>query len=385
VIDRYPNIDRLNRLFRDFPVVALIGARQVGKSTLAREFAAAQPPGAWFDLESHLDVARLESPLQALAPLTGLVVFDEIHRRPDLFDSLRVLADRPGRPASFLVLGSASPELSRQSAESLAGRIAYVELGGFDLAEVGASAIERRWLRGGFPRAFLAESDEASAEWREQFIRSYLERDLPGYGFRLDAMTMRRFWTMLAHYHGQTWNGSELGRAFGVTEKTVHRYLDVLGATFMVRRLAPWFENVSKRQVKAPKVYLADSGVLHALLGLRTTEDLRRHPKVGASFEGFALEQVVARLGAKPQECFFWGLHSGGELDLLVVRGNRRLGFEFKSTDSPRSERGMHGAITTLGLERLDVIHAGQLTWPIAEGIRAVALCRILEDLEPLS
>jgi predicted AAA+ superfamily ATPase len=385
VIERPGHLARLRSLLDQFPVVGLIGARQVGKTTLAMALADERGNEVTrFDLENPRHLYRLEDPMFALESLTGLVVLDEIQLRPELFPVLRVLADRKGTPARFLVLGSASPELLRQTSETLAGRIAYHELEGLSLEEVGMERIEPLWLRGGFPRSFLAPSDPASRLWREQSIRTYLERDLSELGIQLPSTTMRRFWTMLAHYHGEIWNGSELARAFGVSQKTVRGYLDTLCSTFMAKRLDPWHENVAKRQVKSPKVYLADSGILHTLLGLDSREDLLEHPKVGASWEGFAIGEVTAHLGARPEECFFWKLHSGAELDLLVRRGNIRRGFELKLTSSPRVTPSMRAALESLGLEELIVIHAGTESYPLAPRIRAVALVRLREEVEPL-
>ena len=307
-----------------------------------------------------------------------------MQRRPDLFPVLRVLADRPEHPARFLILGSASPEFLRQSSETLAGRIIYQELGGFALDEVGARNLPSLWLRGGFPRSYLAAGDAASLEWRRGLIRTFLDRDLPQLGVTIPAPTLHRFWTMVAHYHGQTWNGSELARALDVSQPTVRRYLDLLTAALVVRQLQPWYEDIGKRQVKSPKVYITDCGLLHALLDVETREDLERHPKVGASWEGFALGELLTRLGAFPEECFFWATHSGAELDLLVVRGSRRLGFEFKRTTAPRLTPSMRTALDDLKLERLDLIHAGENTFPLSERARAIPLQRIWEDLEPL-
>jgi predicted AAA+ superfamily ATPase len=372
-------------LLQEFPIVGLVGARQVGKTTLARALAAeAGEPVTHFDLENPRHLYRLEDPLFALEDLRGLVILDEVQLRPQLFPVLRVLADRDGVRARFLVLGSASPELLRQSSESLAGRIAYHELGGFELAEVGVEAVERLWLRGGFPLSFLANSEEASSRWRRQFIRTYLERDLSELGIQLPSSTMRRFWTMLAHYHGELWNGSELARAFGVSQKTTQGYLDTLCSTFMARRLEPWHENVAKRQVKSPKIYLSDTGLLHTLLGLESREDLLEHPKVGASWEGFAIGEIAHHLGARSEECFFWKLHSGAELDLLIRRGNTRRGFEVKLTSAPKVTPSMRSALENLQLEELVVVHAGRESYPLAEGIRAVALERLQEDVAPL-
>ncbi|HLX06648.1 MAG TPA: DUF4143 domain-containing protein, partial [Thermoanaerobaculia bacterium] len=283
-----------------------------------------------------------------------------------------------------LVLGSASPDLLKQTSESLAGRIVYHELEGFALDEVGVGARDRLWVRGGFPRSFLGESDEASAEWRRAFVRTFLERDLPQLGVTIPAETLRRFWTMLAHYHGQVWNGAEIARAFGIALTTVRRYLDLLTAALMLRQLQPWHANIAKRQVRSPKIYLADSGLLHALLGLGTLRDLEGHPKVGASWEGFALGEILVRLGAHPEESFFWATHGGAELDLLVVRGNRRLGFECKRTSAPRLSPSIRSALADLALDRLDVVHAGDHTYPLADRVRALALSRLYDDLEPL-
>ncbi|MBI3180391.1 MAG: ATP-binding protein, partial [Deltaproteobacteria bacterium] len=330
------------------------------------------------------DLARLSDPMLALAGLRGVIILDEIQRRPELFPILRVLVDRPRRPARFIVLGSASPDLLRQSSETLAGRIAYHELSGFSLREVGARVLARLWLRGGLPPSYLARSDAKSFAWRQQYIRTFLERDLPQLGIGLPAATLGRFWSMLAHYHGQTWNASEFGRAFGVADHTVRRYLDTLTQTFMVRQLLAWVENVGKRQVRAPKIYLTDSGLLHALLDIRDRDGLERHPKVGASWEGFAMGQVIGRLGVDARECFSWGTHQGAGLDLLVVRGGKRLGFEFKRTTAPFVTRSMHIAMQDLGLTHLDVIYLGDTTFSLARNIRAVAGKRIGLDLQPL-
>ena len=385
MIPRNEELARLRGLLRRHPVVGISGARQVGKSTLARMLIADWPgPTTLFDLENIEDQARLAEPMLALKPLRGLVVIDEIQRSPDLFTVLRVLADRPGRPSRFLVLGSASPELLRQGSESLAGRIVYQELGGFALAEVGAEQHRRLWLRGGLPRSYLARSLAESHEWRAAFVRTFLERDLPQLGFILNSNVLRRFWTMLAHCHGQVWNASEFGRSFGVADTTARNHLDRLASALVVRQLLPWHENISKRQVKAPKVCVADSGLLHSLLNLPTMADLEAHPKLGASWEGFVLDQVVRRLRATREECFFWATHGGAELDLLVFRGNVRLGFEFKRTSAPRITPAMRQAISDLHLRRLDVIHAGDQTFPLAGNVRAVAVERLLHDVNPL-
>lgn len=283
-----------------------------------------------------------------LSDLRGLVVIEEVQRRPEIFQALRVLADRRPLQTRFLVLGSASPDLLRQSSESLAGRIAVHALDGFDLGEVGPQGLDRLWLRGGFPSSFLARSDDASFAWRRNFVQTFVERDLPQLSVRIPAPTLSRFWAMLAHYHAQIWNGSEFARSFGVSDKTVRHYLDMLASAFVVQVLPPWHANLGKRQVKSPKVYIRDSGLLHTLLYIRDRRDLERHPKVGASWEGYALHQITRRLGALPQECRFWSVHSGAEIDLLWVRGRRRWGFEFKRTSSPALSRSLMSAVETL-------------------------------------
>jgi predicted AAA+ superfamily ATPase len=385
MIDRKAERTVLRRLLAANPVVAMLGARQVGKTTLARSYLEHQSrPSTHFDLERAQDLARLEDPELALGGLRGTVVLDEIQRRPELFPTLRVLVDRPRNPVRFLVLGSASPELLRQSSESLAGRIAYHELSGFTLDEVGIEKLDRLWQRGGFPRSYTANSNAKSYAWRENFVRTFLERDLPQLGFRFSAGTLERFWAMLAHYHGQVWNASEFARAFGVSHHVTRRYLDALQATFMVRILQPWFENIGKRQVKSPKVYIRDSGLLHCLLELRSLRDLERHPKVGASWEGFMLEAVMHQLGVEGRRCYFWRTHTGAELDLLVTHGRKRYGFEIKRTTAPRVTPSMRSALDDLALVRLDVIHAGTETFPLAKKIRAVAATRLLADLKPL-
>jgi len=316
-----------------------------------------------------------------------LVVLDEIQLRPDIFPLLRVLADRADAPARFLILGSAAPELLKHTAESLAGRVVFHELGGLELSEIASSTsapdwLDTRWLRGGFPRALLATDAQLSREWREAFIRTYLERDLPQLGIHLPALTLRRFWTMLAHYHGQTWNGSELARALGVSDKTVSRYLDILEGTFMAFRLMPWHANVGKREVKAPKVYVADTGLLHSLLGICERDALLAHPKCGASWEGFIVREVVRRTGAKRGEAFFWGVHAGAELDLLILQEGRRLGFEVKLTKSPQVTASMRSAKEVLRLDHLYVVcHGEGNSWPLAEGVTAVpAACLATEQ-----
>ena len=385
MIPRSRHLDRLEGQLRAFPVVAILGPRQVGKTTLAHELLARAGGGTRFDLEDPDDLARLGEPKLALSRLRGLVVIDEVQRHQGLFEILRVLADRPGCPARFLVLGSASPDLLRQSSETLAGRIAYHDLSGFSLEEVGANSLPALWLRGGFPRSFLAETDGSSSDWRRSFVRTFLERDLPSLGVRISSTTLHRFWQMLAHYHAQTWNGAELARAFGVSAMTVRSYLDTLNSALVVRLLQPWHENIAKRQVKSPKVYLADQGLLHTLLGISSRDDLEGSPKVGASWEGFAIQEVVTRLDARPDECFFWATHAGAELDLIVVRGRTRLGFEMKRTSAPKTTRSMRAAQETLKLEHLYVVHAGEHRFPLDDAITALPLDHVWSDLHRLA
>jgi hypothetical protein len=385
MIPRRSHLKAVDKAIRRFPVVAITGARQVGKTTLARELAKKFAGSVhYFDLEDAADLGRFADPSLTLKRLRGLVVVDEVQRVPDLFPLLRVLSDRRPLPARFLVLGSASPDLLRQSSESLAGRIHYHELPGFSLDEVGTEKQGELWIRGGFPRSFLARSGDESHQWRMDFIKTFLERDIPQLGSRIPSATLRRFWTMIAHYHGQLWNGAELGRAFGVAHSTVRNYLDLLTSALVIRQLPPWHENVSKRQVKSPKIYISDSGLLHGLLDVRTQRDLEGNPKVGASWEGFALAETIHHLGAKQPECYFWATHGGAELDLLVVRGSTRLGFEFKRTSSPKATRSMHTVLEDLGLDRLDVLYPGDETYSLTRDIRAVGLRRLGEDVKPL-
>lgn len=381
MIERSGHIRAVLASLEDFPVVALLGARQVGKTTLARQIAEQwQGQAHHFDLEDPDDVARLSDASFVLRRLQGLVVLDEIQLRPDLFALLRVLADRGDTPARFLILGSAAPELLRHTAESLAGRVAFHELHGLGLDELPANALDALWLRGGFPRAFLARDDKASHTWRAAFMRTYLERDLPQLGLNLPALTMRRFWTMVAHYHAQTWNSSELARALGVSDKTVSRYLDILEGTYMAWRLRPWHSNQGKREVKAPKVYVADTGLLHSLLGIDTESNLLAHPKCGASWEGFATREIIRHTQAGRDNTYFWGLHSGAELDLLIDRAGQRLGFEIKLTRSPKITPSMRAAQQALGLDHLYVVcHSDAPITPLAEGISAVPLQRLRE------
>lgn len=358
-------------------VVALIGARQSGKTTLARQFVSPDSPN-YFDLEDLTSIARLDEPMIALRDLRGLIVIDEIQRRPELFPILRVLCDREPLPARFLILGSASPDVIRSSSGSLAGRVETIPIRGFSLSEVGVESLSIHWLRGGFPLSFLAASEEDSIAWRKNFIQMLLERDLPQWGVRIPAVTLLRFWTMLAHYHGQVWNNAEPARSMGVSEPTVRNYLDILEAIFMVRILQPWHANLNKRQVKAPKIYFRDSGLLHYLLGIRSELDLQTHPKSGASWEGYAIEEILG--ATAPDEAYYWATHSGAELDLLLFKDALRIGVECKRVDAPRLTSSMRSAFHDLELDHLYVVYPGPLAYPIAEKISALPITHLVSS-----
>ena len=379
MIRRVQALEVLTIALAENPVCALLGPRQCGKTTLARRLAEKRK-AHYFDLEAATSRARLEqAPELVLSELRGLVVVDEIQQLPGLFTTLRPLADRHDVPARFLILGSASPELVKGASESLAGRVGFVDLGGFGLGEVGADEVPTLWLRGGFPRSFLAASEAASARWRQSFIRTFLERDIPQLGIRIPAEALRRFWMMVAHYHGQIWNGAELARSFGVSETTVRNYLDLLTGTFLLRQLPPWFENLGKRQYKAPKVYVRDTGLLHSLLGIRSREELQGHPKLGASWEGFAVEQVLSVAGAA--EAFYWGTHAGAELDLVLFRGGQRYGVEFKHADAPVMTKSLHIALEDLKLEAAWIVYPGHEAYPVHEKVRVCPLAQLLDEL----
>jgi predicted AAA+ superfamily ATPase len=385
MIERSAHLQAVKRLLVSFPVVGLLGARQVGKTTLADSLARqVGGPRTRFDLEDPRSVAQLADPMLTLGPLKGLVILDEIQHRPELFSSLRVLADRRPIRAKFLVLGSASPNLLQQSSESLAGRIAYHHLPGLAFWEVGAKNLGKLWLRGGFPRAFLARSERESFEWRQAFLRTFLQRDLPELGISAGMQSMFRFWSMLAHSHGQLWNSSEIGRSMGLADTTVRSYLDKMTDAFMMRQLQPWYENIAKRQVRGPKVYVRDSGLLHTLLDLRTTKNLDVHPKSGSSWEGFVIDQATQILGATLEECFFWRTHTGAELDLLVIRGQRRIGIEIKRTTAPTITPSMRIAIEDLKLTEFHVVHAGNVSFRLSKDIHAVALQDLPGAFKPL-
>lgn len=357
-------------------VALLIGPRQCGKTTLARQFVPADSIN-YFDLEDPISLARLEQPMTALQGLTGLVVIDEVQRRPELFPVVRVLCDRTPLPARFLILGSAAVDMLRQTSETLAGRVEIIRMGGFSLAEIGAEMQARHWLRGGFPPAFLAASDADSLAWRRNFIQTFLERDLPQLGIAIPGASMFRFWNMLAHYHGQTWNTAEAARTLDASESVMRRYLDLLTGAFMVRQLQPWFANLGKRQVKSPKLYFRDSGILHQMLGIRDERDLWIHPKSGASWEGYVIEEVFK--AAEPDEAYFWATHAGAELDLLIFKDGRRIGIECKRLDAPRLTPSMRTALTDLQLDHLIVFYPGMRPYPLTEQVTVLPLTALAQ------
>lgn len=376
MIKRERMAGRVREILRIHPIGALLGPRQCGKTTLAR-WITEDTPSSYFDLEDPVDLRRITAPMTVLRELSGLVVIDEVQRRPDLFPLLRVLADRPESDTRFLLLGSASPDLVKGVSESLAGRIGFIDLSGFDLTEIGPENASGLWVKGGFPRSFLADTDATSAAWRDSFVRTFLERDIPGMGITIPAETLGRFWRMVAHFHGQIWNAAQFARSIGSSENTARRYLDILVGAYMVRALPPWLENLGKRQVKAPKVYLRDPGILHALLGLTDLSDVRGHPKLGASWEGFVLEQVLSL--SESREAYFWATHAGAELDLMIPTRGLRFGFEIKYADAPGRTRSMLTALEDLSLEHIWVVYPGKETYQLHERITAIPLTRLPE------
>lgn len=375
-IRRTAELEALKRLLKDNPIVAILGPRQCGKTTLSHQFSSRWPSDVTtFDLENPRDIERLRDPLLALDDVGGLIIIDEIQRRPDIFPILRVLADRPSG-AKFLILGSASRDLIRQSSESLAGRISYMEMGGFSLKDVGGEKIEKLWVRGSFPRSFLASSEASSFRWRQDFIATFLERDIPQLGLNIPARSLGRFWAMIAHYHGQIFNASEIGRSLGMSDHTAQRYLDLLSGTFMVRQLRPWHYNTKKRLIKRPKIYFRDSGILHTLLSLETKKDITSHPKLGASWEGFALEEIILNLGLREEDAFFWGVHTGAELDLVFEKKGKLYGVEVKYAQAPSMTPSMRFAFEELPLKHLWVVYPGREEYSLSKRITVVPLVK---------
>lgn len=370
-------INKIASLSQQFPAVCLLGARQVGKTTLAKQFAELSRQTVHiFDLEREQDIAILENPQLAFGQLEGLIVIDEIQRRPNLFPALRVLIDSPPKNQRWLLLGSASRELLHQSSESLAGRIAYLEVQPFDYNET--HEMENLWSRGGYPQSYLAKSSEDSFEWRRQYVKTFLEQDIPNLGIRIPTANLRRFWMMLAHYHGNVFNAEELSRSLGINSKSIKHYLDILSETFMVRQLQPWWENISKRQVKSPKIYFRDSGLLHYLLDIENTDLLQRHPKLGASWEGFALEEIIRSFHVEAERCYYWATHQEAKLDLLIFHQGKRLGFEFKHSDAPKLTKSMKTAFEDLKLDELTVIYPGTRAYSLTDKIEVVSLSDFL-------
>ncbi len=381
MIKRDSLIGEVRSAIRRSRAVALIGPRQCGKTTLARQLVSVDSPN-YLDLEDPSSLARLDQPMTALRGLKGLVVIDEVQRRPDLFPVLRVLTDRKPLPARFLLLGSASPELLRQSSESLAGRIETLTMGGFSLAEIGKAAHARHWRRGGFPPSYLARSEADSLVWRRNFIQTFLERDLPQWGIGAPSTALLRFWTMLAHFHGQIWNAAEPARSLGVSEPTVRRYLDILSGVFMARQLLPWHANLKKRQVKAPKIYFRDSGLLHFLLGIRSEKDLLGHPKSGSSWEGYVVEETIKAV--EPDEVYYWATHGGAEIDLILLKRGRMLGVECKRADAPRMTPSMRTALNELKLEQIAVVYPGTMRYSLDERVAVVPLEAVADGMKGL-
>jgi predicted AAA+ superfamily ATPase len=379
IMQRTIYLNQITQHLRVQPICAILGARQVGKTTLARQFAANYAQKVeFFDLENPTHLASLQTPLLTLSKYPDcLVVIDEIQRRPDLFPILRVLVDDPVKKYTFLILGSASRDLIRQSSETLAGRIGYIELPPFTLLDVSDS--DKLMLRGGFPRSYLATLDTDSFLWREGYIMAFLERDLPSFGFNVSAQLMHRFWMMLCFYHGQIFNAQEIAKSLMLSDKTVTSYLDILAGTFMIRILQPWFENIKKRQVKTPKIYFRDSGIFNTLSSIHSLQELAKTPKIGPLWEGFALEEVINCLQIKGTDCYFWSTHNEAELDLLVFKNGKRFGFEFKYSDSPKVTKSMNIALSDLKLDHLYVIFPGTLSFAMDEKITACGLDLIKE------
>jgi uncharacterized protein len=376
MVDRNKYIELVTTALGRSPVVAILGPRQCGKTTLATQVTR-QIEASFFDLESQPDISRLQNPELTFRDTEGLIVIDEIQVMPELFSTLRVLVDREQKNGRFLILGSASPALLKSASESLAGRIEFIDLSGFNASEIGTDKFLDLWVRGGFPRSYLADTSADSAAWREGFVRTFLERDIPQLGITIPAPAMRRFWTMLAHYHGQTWNGNELARAMGLTAKTVSRYLDILTGTYMVRQLQPWHENLGKRQVKAPKIYLSDSGVLHSLLGLLDFNTLNAHPRLGASWEGFVINSVLEMV--RPGAAYFWSTYQGAKIDLLFFKSGKRYGIEVKFSESPTLTKSLHVAMNDLRIDQAWVVHPGDVSFRLEERVTALAFADIEE------
>ena len=383
-IKRSKEIKLLKNRLKESPVVAILGPRQCGKTTLSKQFASTVSSNKihFFDLEDYRDLSRLDNSTLALENLSGYIIIDEIQRKPELFPIIRVLVDKDPS-VRYLILGSASRDLIAQSSETLAGRISYIEMGGFTLEDISVKQTDKLWIRGGFPRSFLSKSEKTSFNWRQDFIRTFLERDIPALGLNIPTKTLRRFWVMLSHYHGQIFNASEIGKSLSISDNTARRYLDILSGTFLVRQLQPWFYNTKKRIVKRPKIYFRDSGILHALLSLEKPLDIMRHPKLGSSWEGFALEQVIDHLNLHEEDVFFWAVHTGAKLDLVFSKHGKLWGIEIKYSDVPKVTKSMSSAIGELSLEHLWIIYPGRETYPLNENISAISI-ETLHKIKPV-
>lgn len=379
MIHRASYLQAISEALENNPICALLGPRQCGKTTLARAFSSRVQDLAYFDLEDVVDRSILQNPMLALSKLHGFVIIDEIQRQAELFEVLRVLADRPGNRTKFLILGSAALQLVKSASETLAGRVGFVDLSGFDLQELGPETSITLWSRGGFPRSFLSKSDSASFKWRNDFIRTFLERDIPQLGIKVPTETLRRFWTMLAHYHGAVWNAAEFARSLATSQGTARRYLDILAGAYMVRQLQPWHANIKKRQVKSPKVYLRDSGLVHALLAIQNHDQLISHPKLGASWEGFVIEQIIDI--SHSRDIYFWKTQAGAELDLLMFSKGKAVGYEVKYADAPKTTKSMRIAISDLGLHHLYVVYPGQKTYRLDDRISCLSIDKLAEHL----
>src|SRR3990167_5501241 len=380
-MERKEILEQINHQFQVNSAVALLGPRQSGKTTVARQFIEKQgdfQKQNYFDLENNRDIARLQDPLLTLSQLEGLIVIDEVQFVPELFSTLRVLIDSPNLNQRYLILGSASTELLKQSSETLAGRISYLELNPFSYPEI--KEIEKLWMRGGFPKSYLAKDNKISMDWRRAFVKTFLEQDIPKLGIQISPENLRRFWMMLAHRHGYTLNASDIGNSLGQSYNSILHYVDILTGTFMIRQLKPWFENITKRQVKTPKIYFRDSGIFHALIGIDSIADLQMHPQLGHSWECFAIEEIIRFHQADSQDCYFWETHQGAELDLLLMKNNKRIGFEIKYSSSPKLTKSIHIACEDLKLDQCFIIYPGDVDFPLNKSVQAVGLKNYLNQ-----
>jgi uncharacterized protein len=377
-IRRSKELRILSERLAESPVVAILGPRQCGKTTLAHQFARmnSKTPITFFDFENPQDLAKFDHPLLALQDLSGIIIIDEIQRKPELFPTIRVLVDKNPK-AKYLVLGSASRDLIAQSSESLAGRISYVEMGGFSLDTISVNHMEKLWVRGSFPRSYLAKTNESSFQWRQDFISTFLERDVPNLGIRIPAPSLRRFWMMLSHYHGQIFNASEIGKSLGISDTTARRYLDILSGTFIIRQLQPWYYNTKKRLVKRPKLYFRDSGIINTFLSTVDNTQLMRHPKLGSSWEGFALEQAIQYLNLKEEEVFFWAVHTGAEIDMVFKKNGRLWGIECKYHDAPKMTKSIISAQSELSLEHVWIIYPGKKSYQLNKHTSVIPLSKL--------